>query len=55
MIAFVQICLADADVNVLATLSVGVVAAIVWASAHEYREARRKRRLLARKHREPLE
>jgi hypothetical protein len=55
MTAFVQICLADADVNVLATLSVGVIAAIAWASVHEYRKARRKRRRLASKHRKLVE
>jgi hypothetical protein len=43
MAAFIQICLADTDVNVLATLSLGIVAAIVLASLHEYRKARRKR------------
>jgi hypothetical protein len=55
MTAFVQICLADTDVNVLATLSIGVIAALVWASILEYRKARRKRRRLASKHRVPLE
>jgi hypothetical protein len=55
MIAFVQICLADTDANVLATLSVGVIAAIVWSSVHEYRKARRKRRRLERNRRKPVE
>jgi hypothetical protein len=55
MTALIQICLADTDVNVLAALSMGVIAAIVLASLHEYREARRKRRRLASKHRVHLE
>jgi hypothetical protein len=55
MTAFVQICLADADVNVLATLSVVVIAAIVWSSVHEYRKARRKRRRLEGKRRKLVE
>jgi hypothetical protein len=36
MTAFVQIILADTDVNVLATLSVGVVVALVWSSVQEF-------------------
>jgi hypothetical protein len=55
MTAFVQIVLADTDVNVLATLSVGVIAALVLSGVHEYRKARRKRRRLESKRRKLAE
>ena len=55
MTAAVHVLLADADANVLATLSVGVIAAIVWSSVQESRKARRNRRRLERKHRMPVE
>jgi hypothetical protein len=55
MTAFVQMFLADTDVNVLAALSAGAVAALVWSSVHEYREACRKRRRLESKRRKLAE
>ena len=49
MTANVQISLATADVTVLALLSVGVMAAIVWSSVRESRRAGRRRRRLESK------
>jgi hypothetical protein len=55
MTASVQICLANTDVNVVAALSVGVIAALVWSGVHEYQKARRKRRRLESKRRKLME
>jgi hypothetical protein len=55
MTAFVEVFLADTDASVLAALSVGVVAVLVWSSVHEYRKADRKRRRLESKRRKLVE
>jgi hypothetical protein len=54
MINFIQICLADIDTNVLATLSVGIIVALVCSRVHEYRKERRRRRRLERKRQMPV-
>jgi hypothetical protein len=55
MTGFVQIFLAATDANVLAALSIGVIAVLIWSSVHEYRKARRKRSRLENKHRKLVE
>jgi len=55
MTPFIQICLADADANALAALSVGAVAVLVWSSVHDYRKGCGKRRQLESKRRKLAE
>jgi hypothetical protein len=55
MTASIQICLAETDATVLAALSAGVIAALVWVSFQEYQKARRTRRRLESKRRQLVE